>query len=337
VRVRQWRPTDVGRAVCRRAPCKSADASPRARLGGRISTVAGCAPPPAPPPRARAPNPQPPARRRPSTDLATVPPCTRPHLSFSARLSRFPAMRVSPCSFCSVSVYPGRGTMFVRNDSKVRPLCSGSSQLRGHLPDLRPVRLLPVLPLLHVKVSGLASALDCRCETLADGSTSSHPADATRTSSACQPRLARLTALVALPSLTALSAAHAFTLRMKRNPRKVRWTKSFRKASGKEMTIVSPSSSLPPRLDPPGPSMAAADRCALSSATSRTRRSSSRSGATSPSGTTATSSRRRSRRSGVCPRSVPSGRRPSGRTGPSHPLVGCLGGCHFRRSSPRLT
>jgi len=28
------------------------------------------------------------------------------------------------------------------------------------------------------------------------------------------------------------------SLRMKRNPRKVRWTKSFRKAAGKEMTIV---------------------------------------------------------------------------------------------------
>lgn len=35
------------------------------------------------------------------------------------------------------------------------------------------------------------------------------------------------------------SISMAEVIRMKRNPRKVRWTKAFRKTAGKEMTIVS--------------------------------------------------------------------------------------------------
>ena len=123
-------------------------------------------------------------------------------------------MRIQRCFFCSSPCYPGHGIQFVRNDSKVMWLNNSheryglwSTRHAGASigTDLgRGARLVVPPQLVPPPV--------CLCCTgLRDATVQSFRF--------CRPKCHK-----------------AFT--KKRNPRKVKWTKAFRKSAGKEMAVV---------------------------------------------------------------------------------------------------
>ena len=123
-------------------------------------------------------------------------------------------MRVEKCYFCSKSVYPGHGAFVqakLTEDSVLIPTRNaGSAFVRN-----------------DAKVFRFCTSKYAHQENTIVQLHSFQFPDVIRISSKLPPRSSVATADTCLA-----------VNRMKRNPRKVRWTKAFRKAAGKEMIIV---------------------------------------------------------------------------------------------------
>lgn len=119
-------------------------------------------------------------------------------------------MRIEKCYFCSTNVYPGHG---------IPPL---------YVFILIYQTLVQALRSLGMTQRSLDFAPPSRSfmSCVLDSDTLMYAEDVTRISST-----SLCTVRHFLVTIDCIS-------RMKRNPRKVRWTKAFRKAAGKEMTIV---------------------------------------------------------------------------------------------------
>jgi len=135
----------------------------------------------------------------------------------STAFSRRSIMRVEKCYFCSKSVYPGHGVylqgLFTWDSVLISVRNAGSAFVRN-----------------DAKVFRFCTSKCVHHEHTVIHFRSCQLSDVIRTSSK-----SLLRDLVATPNT-------CFVIdRMKRNPRKVRWTKAFRKAAGKEMTIVRPT------------------------------------------------------------------------------------------------
>lgn len=112
-------------------------------------------------------------------------------------------MRIDKCYFCSTNVYPGHGKFNpVRRFNSESPALLTYPVIPRHRLRLRPERCQSI-PVLFYKVRRRSQAK--RGQHLKASGFRCHK-----------------------------------SFKMKRNPRKMAWTKAFRKAAGKEMTIVSP-------------------------------------------------------------------------------------------------
>ena len=113
-------------------------------------------------------------------------------------------MRLEKCWFCSSTCYPGHGITFVRNDATVR----------------RPPSWPWLAAWLPPAASPGAAPWELMCRRSAPHASPPHLSPLPQVFKFCR------------------SKCHK-NFKMKRNPRKVKWTKAYRKLAGKELAEVS--------------------------------------------------------------------------------------------------
>lgn len=118
-------------------------------------------------------------------------------------------MRLEKCWFCSSTIYPGHGITFVRNDCTVcrRPVCQKYNSLL----------LLGVLMFVFRRIC--INKAKCWFNALSHAKPPRSCVSPLQVFNFCR------------------SKCHK-NFKMKRNPRKVRWTKAYRKLAGKELAEV---------------------------------------------------------------------------------------------------
>lgn len=130
------------------------------------------------------------------------------------------AVRLEKCWFCSSTIYPGHGITFVRNDATVRAPGAAAGAQSGRA--------------AAASSDGMFSQGVYRWIALCCGTGSSHCIPDCRAASSWR-RCSRVRRLQIFRFCR--SKCHK-NFKMKRNPRKVKWTKAYRKLAGKELAEV---------------------------------------------------------------------------------------------------